>query len=598
MVLLLGLLSACGGGSGAVGGPIVNPNVLSAGLVALPGGDGGRAAVRLFPSDGETSRWCVYRAWPDETIHVFDNCNAGAPQAVEFPRGHEGELLLFKVLPASDRLYLFTYDARRNVPSGRIPGVLIDGVDIWELGGAPRLVAETMPLGGFDNLIHAVAQPGGLNVCAIQRCFSVVAGSPPQEWQLAGLGERHFVDLVLHGDSVDALVRSADNASTGEPPTSSFAYAHARLSPMAASVEPISADCVPFRFSAPAGMVSWRCADTPADFAEILRTDLARMPHGGLIDLGASNEEGRIAWNQVYYLNGLMQLAGGSLPALSAAADWSPLKQRIRAEVQLLALRGVSSDSGYQARRYSLRRTPLVVALHLGRIATTLERAARTGHDSPEAASTRNRLWSQLWELRGTLEQLGQAVDAGQSFVTLKQRRSADFWCDGTTAPFNYLSAYVHGLLALRPADAAALDRAALLMQPILRLEGLESASSWRYWWAEGRDGWAASDGVSINTPAYAGYPSLAHISYRTMDAAALLRLHALHPDAVSMQVVVQLRQLLARGALLPALMEEFADRGEAVLLDPAVARRFARSAGPWELQSQVWALEQLASKR
>jgi hypothetical protein len=139
------------------------------------------------------------------------------------------------------------------------------------------------------------------------------------------------------------------------------------------------------------------------------------------------------------------------------------------------------------------------------------------------------------------------------------------------------------------------LARAQALMQPLLELEPLSSATVWSYWWGLGTTGWTSSQAVSVNTPDYPGSSGIAHITYRSMDAAALLALDRKRPGSLTSATIENFRALTARGQLLPSVNEEFQRRGETVNLDARVAMRFVRSAAPWEIQSQVWALEQRA---
>lgn len=590
-------LTACGGG-GAPIEPTQGPAV--AGLVTLPDGGSSQKAVRVYPPAGTSSRWCVFRDWPDERLHVYDACDTSQPRSVPFERGSAGELMLFGSVDAGDSLLLLVYDARRNVPSGRLPGVLSDGVDIWRLrgGNLPQatLQAERLPLGGIDNLIHVAPHADGTTLCAIRRCFSLDAHGSLREWDTTGLTGFEFVEVHVEAQNVTAIVRTADDGATGNVATNGFRYALARLTPQGAALEAIDADCLPFRLTVPAQGPAWRCVAGRADVVELLRFDLGRMPHGGMMDFGASNAEGRIAWSQVYYLSGLMHLAGGSLPTLGGLADWGALRQRLRDEVRLLARRARDDGRGYDALRYAMHREPLTSALHLGRIAALLDTAQRTGHDSDEARAARNQLSGQLWALQGTIEQLGSAMDQGRSFTTLRLAKGIDFWSDGAPVPYNYISGYVSGLAALRADSMAAIDRIDILLQPLLQVEQPHQAATWNYWWSQGRDGWTAADAVSSNTPSYGGSPNIAHITYRAMDADALLRLQRLRPASVPQALLPHVRSLTAGGRLLPSLNEQLVRSGGAEPLSAPVLRRFARATAPWELQSQVWALEQLAA--
>ena len=312
------------------------------------------------------------------------------------------------------------------------------------------------------------------------------------------------------------------------------------------------------------------------------------------MDFGASNLEGRVAWSQAYYLNALAQLGGKLLPGLAAAGNWADLRQRAGQELALLARRETTA-AGYASKRYSMQRSELTFALHLGRIARTLEVGADAGHDSSSLGALRKRLSARLLALDGTLERAASRDWQGMRFATLELARGADFWCDGANVPYNFVSANVLGLLA-NGSNEAQRQRAASLMAPLLALEGLQTADTWNYWWNQGFDGWLVSDDVSTHTPGYAGSRGRAHISYRSIDAAAVLRLAAVQADAVPAATVLNLRRLVANGGLLPWVNEELARMGSPQTLSAGSAYRHARATGTWEIQAQVWALDRLAS--
>lgn len=593
---LLGLIASCSGGGSGQGDLSVPPAPqIPAGLVPLPGSSGS-AALRLFPASGQTSQWCVFRGWPDEQLHVFNACDTASPRSAPFARAVQGGLLLVGSADAGDRLWLLTYDAERNIPSGRNPGVVSDGVDVllFTAGSTagPVQVAERMPLGGFDNLIYSGAQGGGLTVCAVDRCYSVQQNGTTTQWTGPVMTGYEFVEAAVRADSVEAIVRRQDDHVSGNADFANFHYAAARLYPDHTDLTPIATDCLPYSLAAGAGGATWQCARTRAEIANLLRLEIARMPNDGMIDFAASNLEGRVAWSQAYYLNGLMQLGGDGVPALRNAADWTPLRTRLRAEIDLLALR-VQSTGGLASKRYSMQRTAVTFALHMGRAARILGTAAGTGHSSQNVQPARTLLQTRLRSLDGTVEQPAQVTDGGITFSTLSYMRGSDFWCDGVNVPYNYISGVVDGVLSAADVTAADLDRSTTLMRPLLVLEPMSAGADWRYWWARGSDGWAATDNVSSNTPAYSGSGGVGHITYRTIDAAALLRLHERRADAVPTEVIANIRGLAASGRLLPWLSEA-APATARITFDPQVVYRYARSSAPYELQSQVWALEQM----
>lgn len=592
LVLLLGL-TACGGG--ASGSSPATPDVAD-GLEALPLATNGSRAVRLWPAGAPAAdSWCLHRAWPDETLQVVAGCGSTSPVKAPFLRGAEGELLALESWSDGQTFYLMTYDARRNIPSGRLPGVVSDGVDVlrFSLQGdsvSMSTLGTALPLGGFDNLIHAGNGPAGFTVCAVRGCHTLADGRPAVAWPTDRLDGYEFVEVLIDGNGVEALMRSVDDGYSGVSPRASFHYAHARLTPAGSVLARIDSDCLPFALS----QIGWRCARTPQDMAELLRFDLARMPHRGVMDFGASNLEGRVAWSQAYYLNALAQLGGKLLPGLAAAGNWADLRQRAGQELALLARRETTA-AGYASKRYSMQRSELTFALHLGRIARTLEVGADAGHDSSSLGALRKRLSARLLALDGTLERAASRDWQGMRFATLELARGADFWCDGANVPYNFVSANVLGLLA-NGSNEAQRQRAASLMAPLLALEGLQTADTWNYWWNQGFDGWLVSDDVSTHTPGYAGSRGRAHISYRSIDAAAVLRLAAVQADAVPAATVLNLRRLVANGGLLPWVNEELARMGSPQTLSAGSAYRHARATGTWEIQAQVWALDRLAS--
>jgi hypothetical protein len=591
--------AGCGGSGGSdssTAPPPVSSPTIPPGLMQIPAASSGTLGVRVFPAAGQTSQWCVFRGWPDEQLHIVSNCNA-SPRAAPFARAAQGELVLAGVADAGARLWLLTYDAAHNVPSGRNPGVVIEGIDVWLFSAAgaaePVRIAERVALGGAFDPIYAAATADELTACAIDHCFSVHADTRVEQWTTPAMSAYEFVEAVPAPGAVEAIVRLKDDHVTGNADLVNFHYAWASLHADRAEVRRIDADCLPYSLTLTPGGATWQCARTRAQVADLLRRELDRMPNDGMMDFGASNLEGRIAWSQAYYLDGLARLSGGSLPALGAAADWSALRTRLRAEFNLLAER-VLSSGGLASKRYTIERTAVTFALHVGRTAQLLRTGADTGNDSSELERARDFLQTQLRSLNGTVEQPAQAAEAGTTYATLGYARGADFWCDGVNVPYNYISGIVSGMLAADDVPAADVQRAAVLMRPLLSLEQIESAALWRYWWSRGSNGWVAADDVSTNTPDYGGSPGVAHITYRSMDAVALLRLQAADPAAVPADAIANIRSLTVEGGLLPWVNAELPP-AQRVTLAPAVAYRYARSTAAWELQAQVWALEQLA---
>lgn len=592
------MLVACGGRSNDV--PSDTPAASGDGLEPLPGTAGQVRALRVHPPAGSAGDWCVYREWPSERLHVFSACESGTPRAHRYARAEDGELVLLEVASNSRYLVLAVYDARRNIPSGRVPGLTREGLDLVRFSrdtpdvDAQPLGAE-LPLGGFDNIVSLSLGIDEVVACGARNCLTLRAGMQPVAWPTQALAGYEFVEIVHDGATAHAIVRTETDGYTGATSVPGFHYAHATLTSTSAVLAPIGTDCLPWGLRAVGGSAQWRCARGVDDAAALLAHDLRRMPLAGWMDFGASNLEGRIAWSQAYYLGPLAAMAAGSWPGLMTQGQRAALGERVRREVELLARRAALPDD-YTSRRYAISRSPVRFALHLGRIADTLGAAARSQVRTESLAPAQAWLHDQLRRLETTVEEDGSLSWRGRTLATLRYRRGVDFWADGVNVPYNYISGYASGLLAADAVDAVALDRAEAYLGALLAFEPVATQPTWKYWGAEGHDGWSAASGLSTRTPSYTGSPGLAHITYRSMDATALLRLHRHRPQAVPPEVVAQLAQKVQHGALLPSVNDELDRLGRAVELEADVAYRHARSAGPWELASQVWALHRWAA--
>lgn len=599
--VLLGLLAmaALGACSGGRDPQVDNPPAVPPGLAMLGVGSSAKLALRLYPVPGASSHWCVYREWATEVLRVLSSCGLPRQTEVAIPGTASGELLPRAVAEYGDQLWLLVYDAANTVPSGRGTGPTVDGLDVYLIDKAQPASAVRMAvrvqLGGLDNLVYAKAGVDGLVACAISRCFSISASGQLDEWSAAGLASYEFVDVVVGERRAAAIVRLVDDHATGRIDASAFHYAVARMRPEGVTTERVVPSCLPFALRLDASGETWSCARSAADLGQLLSLEIARMPFGGLMDFGASNSEGRIAWGQAYYLNGLMHFAASTGSSEMRYEDIDALRDRLRSEANLLAMGVLEGNRAYESRRYSLHRTPLTFALHLGRIARILRTALDTGHGSAEVQRALDAVDARLKSLDGVVEELAIVNFAGEAHATLRYAQGVDFWCDGANVPYNYVSGYVDGLLAGSSPPIGIVQRAASLMRPIQVLEGTDSVGEWKYWWAWGSEGWTAADGVSANTLEYPGNPGLAHITYRSMDALALLRLIAVQPDAVKPGTKENIMSLVSTGGVLPWVNEGLVGLSSEAGFTKGASYRFARSAAPWELQSQVWVLEQLA---
>ncbi len=225
-----------------------------------------------------------------------------------------------------------------------------------------------------------------------------------------------------------------------------------------------------------------------------------------------------------------------------------------------------------------------------------LKRAESIGVTSSDIIQAQSYILQELRSLNSTVEQYESChYEKIPQCLTLKYKKNYPFWADGVNVPYNYISGYVLGLLSLSNASHDVLI-AESLMRPLILIESFsESPRLWRYWWGLGHEGWSFANSPSANTQRWSGNKvghGLAHLSYRTMDAMALLMLAYKTKDTKLLKLVDYLPALIKLGAILP-FAEELAP-SQRTKLSLLTAKRFARSVRPQDLQSQVWALASL----
>ena len=474
-----------------------------------------------------------------------------------------------------------------------------NGVTIYRLlpdglGTVERL-ADGLDLGGIDTHLYGSLGPARLHVCGANRCYSIGDGGYRQDWELAPLSSFEFVEVAIRGTQAVAILRRKhDDRFDGEPGSSFSEYFIAEFTHTGnVRIVPVARG-IPWRLRFGPFGARYSLASTPGDLRRLFYHDLNRLTHEGSKDLATNNLEGRIAWSQFYYLNAMVSLFNPQLEWL-LPDNRNALRARLQSELALLTQFCQDGYPGLLVRRYSYNREPLLIALHLGRVAQLLKRA-ESFESAGSSRDCRHWLSERLTQLDTTLEETyATTTDDGRPGTYVRFRRGEDFWADGVNVPYNYVSAIAGGLISL---DAGNRRAAAEYMSFLVDNEfSAKRPRSWRYWWGIGDAGWSVEDGFSKNTPAYTGNArALAHITYRTMDATTLAQIAYELPDAIPRDLVQHFRFLTKSGWLLPSMNEFWAGHGGVVSIDGAVARRFARSAGVWELQSQVWALHSLAS--
>lgn len=357
------------------------------------------------------------------------------------------------------------------------------------------------------------------------------------------------------------------------------------------------ADGVPFGLGVVDGKVRIKVADTARGLAAMLRFDLQRA-NSGWLEYGTDNVEGRVAWSQIYYLNGFLDflmLAGGD------EQDWqnfssllAQMRSRLDQEV-VMADRHWRSGR-YQTRAFSVDRSRALFAVQTSRLLLLMERYADELRD-PAALPGHRELRAAVTRLTGHIERLardGQEshwLPPGEPY--LKWPQGSAFSFDGLNVPYNHQNEWAYALLrteANQKAKATARAIGAHFLRRVAPDGRLPHTGSWDYWWGQAYDGWTEADDVSDNKPAYDGDRIEAWISFRSIDAMSALAAAPMLDPATRLHLRSSAASLVREGKLYPFVGYELRRAGLATDLPRAVARRYVRVSSPWELQNAAWA--------
>jgi len=469
----------------------------------------------------------------------------------------------------------------------------------WRRNAYPMAVLAMLDhLGGIDSNSVIAAAGEAFLIAGEHRIVRVSRGQPTLEWDTSAIRDYEIVEIEFNANEAAAIVRRRHDDRRDGCLTETFAGYHlASIDPRGSALVAIKEDGVPWQVRWTPDGPKFQLARKPAELGAVFLHDLNRMRHGGIMDLGGNNLEGRVAWSQAYYLNGMLTMLSGPLLKHTPEAE-SVLRKRIAIETQLLAQLVVSDWPGLMCQRYSVGREPLYFALHVGRTLELLLRAESVLGSNEIVSAAIGKLQHSLAEPTACVEVPGSDSERGQTFQTLAYHRGFPFWADGGNVPFNFLSGIVCGLLGGTPSDEA-IKRSESLMQPLLQLELSDPTKfTWRYWWGRGDTGWSRDDTVSVNTPSWCGNKSeIADISYRTIDAMAVLALARCRPGSVSAATVSKLQNLTSNGWLWPHVNQELELTSSPAPLSRNAAMRFSRSSTAAGLQSQPWALADLARR-
>lgn len=548
--------------------------------------------------------WVIFRSFPENHLKIFEFQNNNTTASYSFSLGDQDDGYLFfrAATVATNNIYIVLYDNRTHKNTIRRYSIDRD-----------NLFSEiTLP---------SLEDPAGGNYEMEPPIFLV----PATNGELRILGGT--LDAILSGSNL-AIKRQRDCTRILEVASNSHGIAtlcelrsnrsHAifrLIQPNGVTLNFSPGDGIPWAltWSTENNSFQWELARTPQELGKMFEFDLKRGQNSGLLELGSNNIEGRIAWSQIYYLNGfldLLNLAASDQQAYDAFGHLiQDIRKRLDAELALLDAI-LSSPLYYQTRAFTVRREPSLFAVQTSRLLVLLDRQA---NELPGATPSRNfeRVRDDVYNLHGHIEELASSGEnprwIPKGRYHLRWPRGCAFPFDGLAVPYNHENEWAWSLFETAPRIKAWDTGPLLAARDIIKtfnehiLVPLGGAfpldAHWRYWWGQAYEGWSATDGVSINTPSYSGDHGLAWISFRTIDVMAVISAIPYVPDLNPTAVLDSASSLLHHGDIYPFAATALLRHNRYPLYAPEVAFRYSRSGSPSDIANSIWAIARSMEK-
>jgi hypothetical protein len=325
------------------------------------------------------------------------------------------------------------------------------------------------------------------------------------------------------------------------------------------------------------------------------------------MEFGTNNLEGRVAWSQIYFLNGLMDVLTLASADDTAARLWRPLLPEIRRRLDLeiyLLDRLVATEFGFLTKAFTVARVPALFAVQTSRLLLLFNRYERM---SPRGAqlSTLPNLRHLVLSLEGHIDVLATAgpdsAEPPPGGRYLYWPKGSAFYFDGLNVPYNHQNEWAYAVFDAHKdnppqseieqvAFGAACDIITQFLTAVADDGAMPSSGLWPYWWGKARAGWTAQEGISTNMPAYPGDKLTAWISFRSIDVMSALAARPHIAAAESRAFKDSVARLVNAGLLFPFVAAAFdVDRG-LPLPNYTAALSYARMNAPSDLQSSVYA--------
>lgn len=509
-----------------------------------------------------------------------------SPTQVDMPGQDDVGLMLRASLRVGDLLYLVVYD--NHALTNRLEQYDWNELDLRDSWTLPSLEDPAGLTYEMEPPVTLVGTPDG--------ALHVIGGTLH-----ATLRDAHLAEDRLHGCG-KALEAAADEGDTIGVLCETGDGGFTLFSTDEGTSDEVDARGVPYGLRADPGSSAFVWSDS-ADTgpAALLVHEIEHGQNSGTLELGANNREGRVAWSQIYYLNGFLDAI-----AIDARGQFDRVYRDIvdelaeRTRIELDLLDHIVATEGFESWCFTVDRSPALFAVQTSRLALLHHRyRAELADAAPLPAIAEVAAASpRLAEHEEVVADDGMPgwLDPGTAY--LRWPRGSEFSFDGINVPFNHQNEWALGVLVTGDAEtpawatAAATEILAFFYDHVLAPHGgqFPPDGSWPYWWGVAWDGWTADRDLSVNRPSYDGDHGPAWITFRSIDAAAQIEWSSTLPADEARLLRTSAAQLVTKGMLLPQVAGPLTDHGVAVALDRDVVGTYGRATTPSELPDLVWA--------
>ena len=556
--------------------------------------------IPLAVLDSPATRHVLFRQFPSDRL-LLQRYGADGRVECAVPVHHEGRADAHPILRAAtlhgERLYVVYYDN---------PGSA-NWLVSWPLAAACTGMSTPVKLPSLEDPAGLTYEMiPALRFHARENRLYLVGGALEAEVKANDMvarrveGCRHVIESTVTPQGLAHLCIAAEAGAMG-------ARGFKVVAPDGVALPEVDAALgVPWGLSWSLGRLQVDHARSPEQLGQLFVRDFLATQHHGWFEFGINNDEGRMPWSQIYYLNGLLDLLDVARRSDAAHRVFGPLVSGVRQRLdQEIAIMDRQYAAGrYRTRAFTVDRSQALFAVQTARLLLLFERYRAEVPGALPLASF-DGLRRDVLTLKGHIEVMAREGETAQWLAPgrahLRWPKGSKFYFDGLAVPFNHQNEWAYAVVhSANPAvDAVPLAAARDIVQHFvdrIAPDGqLPTTGVWDYWWGRAHDGWTAADKVSDHKPDYPGDKGKAWISFRTIDAMALLAVSPGLGESVHAQALASSSALASQGLLYPLVNQTLVPSTGRIHLQPAVAYEYARLTSPWELANVVWSLARLA---